>query len=223
MVISKGSKLFNLSFYTQDCIAKSEITTTTTTRASTTAGSMVTTQRPQTASVPIATTAGQLPSTTTASTTTPTTTQRPSTTTPGVTPTITQFTAFNLTVPTLPTGPTQPPQTTPFAPAEFRLQANIKPTKYELLLRTYFDAYGKGDVYDEEKITGEVGITFELTSPSNRILIHMDLDVKLTEVNIQMTNQVTGQLVQVQYYDYLRNQLFEIGFGATLTVGTYKM
>ena len=91
------------------------------------------------------------------------------------------------------------------------------------MLRTYFDAYDKGDVYDEEKITGEVGITFELTSPSNRILIHMDLDVKLTDVNIQMTNQVTGQLVQVEYYDYLRNQLFEIGFGATLPVGTYKV
>lgn len=139
-------------------------------------------------------------------------------------PTTSQGNVFNLTLPTLSTA--QPPPTqasTLFAPVDFRLLSSVKPIKYELLLRTNFDPYGKEALYVEEEITGDVGITFTLSSSLNRILLHMDLNVKLTDVNIQVTNQLTNQIAQVSYYDYLRNQLFEIGFASMLAPGTYKI
>ena len=96
--------------------------------------------------------------------------------------------------------------------------------KYELLLRTYFDPFTtNGNIYDELESTGEVSLVFEMTKASNRINLHMDLNVELTDLNIQATNELNGQKLQVVSHNYLRNQLYEIVFINELPLGQYRV
>ena len=133
-------------------------------------------------------------------------------------------TGASLTVPSLTSrvNPVTSP-TTAFAPSEFRLSSNVKSVRTEILLRTYFDPYGSKQKVDEEKYTGEVSLVFDLAQASNRIVFHMDLSVRLTDPNIQFTNEINNQNIAVQSHNYLRNQLYEIVLASTLSVGTYRI
>ena len=51
----------------------------------------------------------------------------------------------------------------------------------------------------------------------------MSSTLQLTDLNLQVTNQVTGQNLQVQSHNHIRNQLYEIVFVNSLSVGFYKL
>jgi hypothetical protein len=75
----------------------------------------------------------------------------------------------------------------------------------------------------QETYYGEVNIIFDLTKASNKIELHMDVTVTLTDSNIGLVNLQNNQAVQVSSHGYRKYQKYEITTGNTLAVGRYSL
>lgn len=98
-------------------------------------------------------------------------------------------------------------------PTEFRLSKSIQPKNYLLTLRVDFDPYS--NTVDEDTVeylpyTGEVTILLHVVSSTDRILLHMDSGLALTDPNIMILDVATQQAVQVSSAEFADNQLFKI-------------
>lgn len=95
------------------------------------------------------------------------------------------------------------------------------------MLKTYFNPYdtreNKELVVVQETYYGEVNIIFDLTQASNKIELHMDVTVTLTDSNIQLKNLQNNQAVQVSSHGYHKYQKYEITTANTLATGRYSL
>ena len=109
---------------------------------------------------------------------------------------------------------------------EFRLSNNLEVQRYDLLLRTFFDPYEQIDyeTVDANLYNGELVITFDLKSSTNRIVFHMDRSLSWTNEMFPLIQSVsTNQSVAVKSKRALPNQLYEVITENMIQTGSYRL
>ena len=106
---------------------------------------------------------------------------------------------------------------------DFRLTDSVAPSKYDILLKFYFDPYGKNEKLVPTPFNGEVNITFDVTVPTNKFEIHVDVELVLEKQNLMLLDLSSNQNVMITKSDYLPNQLFEITADKELKIGSYSL
>lgn len=92
---------------------------------------------------------------------------------------------------------------------EFRLSDVALPSKYDLLLKFYTEPYGSSSK-ESKKFNGEVNIFFQLRQSTNRIRLHVDIELLVKSQDIKLINSDTNQELKIVQSGYLPNQLYEI-------------
>ncbi|CAF0936439.1 unnamed protein product [Brachionus calyciflorus] len=146
-----------------------------------------------------------------------------STATVSITSTIPFVTNDNRTLPASTTRPSDDRTTKPMF--DFRLTDAILPTKYDLLLKLYFDPYDSklDEKFKSNPYKGEVTISFDVTRPTNKIEFHSDIEIVITKTNILLQQVNSDQNIEIQKHGYLPNQLYEVITKNELSVGSYRI
>ena len=118
--------------------------------------------------------------------------------------------------------PSTRPTTGPANTTVYRLPKTVSPSRYDLLLRFDFDPYNATASDNSPTLlayTGEVTIALTATQATNRIILHMDRNLVLTDV-VSVTNTDTSTPVAVTNSAYDNYQWYDINLAANLVVGT---
>jgi len=98
--------------------------------------------------------------------------------------------------------------------------------RYDLLLRTFFDPYEQIDneAVDANLYNGELVITFDLKSSTDRIVFHMDRSLSWTNEMFPLIQSVsTNKSVAVKSKRALPNQLYEVIAENAIPTGLYRL
>ena len=101
----------------------------------------------------------------------------------------------------------------------------VVPDKYELIIKTDFDPFASQPTNVPVDYTGQVAITFQLSSAMNTLKFHMDQSITLAQA-VTLVNVDTNAVYSVQH-SYLDEKvdLYQVqtSTGTNLPVGKYKL
>lgn len=92
---------------------------------------------------------------------------------------------------------------------DFRLGDLAFPSKYDLLFKFYTEPNGFSSK-ESRNFNGEAKIFFQVRQPTNRIRLHVDIELVVKRQDITLINSDTNQEINIVQSSYLPNQLFEI-------------
>ena len=99
------------------------------------------------------------------------------------------------------------------------------PDKYELLIKVDFDPFNSQPNNVPIDYDGEVSITFQLTSSSNNIILHVDETLTIRgAVTLMNLDTNTAVAIQHNYFDE-KIDLYQVltSNGANLPIAKYKL
>lgn len=126
------------------------------------------------------------------------------------------------TVPSTKTVSTNPSSTSAPPLTNIRLPDYLIPSNYNLELKVFFNPIGEDTSND--RFDGRVAIDFEMTKASNRIVLHIDNTLKVSD-SLAVENLQNNQVIQINRdkFSYLENQLFEIILPSEQPIGKYQL
>jgi len=126
-----------------------------------------------------------------------------------------------LTLPTI-TSATSKTSSKPIIPSDFRLSGNIKPTNYDLTIKTYFQPYSIR-TNDDEYFEGTVKISIRLDNDADFIRLHVDKSLLIYD-QIKISDDLGNtSTYKNESSNYKEHELYEIDLGETLSAGDYVL